>query len=216
MAFQFLVDFAAKVYVRVHSGLVTSHARRRFLDHAKVESPFYVGPQSAIYSLAPRDRIQIAEGCTIYGWLDVYEEGDLRIGPYSFIGTHSRIICSGTTRIGQGCWISDGILIFDGNHHPISARQRLVDAYEFGIKRKPPNAYSQTTSHSEVIIGDAVWIGAGAIITRGVKVGDGAIISAGSVVTSDVPAWSVAVGNPARVVKTFPEESLSIVKREGE
>ncbi|WP_047047183.1 sugar O-acetyltransferase [Vibrio mexicanus] len=54
-----------------------------------------------------------------------------------------------------------------------------------------------------ITIGDSVWIGAGAIILDGVTIGDRTIIGAGSVVTKDIPADSVAVGNPCRVVKTI-------------
>jgi acetyltransferase-like isoleucine patch superfamily enzyme len=52
-----------------------------------------------------------------------------------------------------------------------------------------------------IYIGDHVWIGGGAIILPGVTIGEGAIIGAGSVVTKDIPAWSIAVGNPAKVIK---------------
>lgn len=53
-----------------------------------------------------------------------------------------------------------------------------------------------------VIVGDDVWIGARAIILPGVNVGAHSIIGAGSVVTRDIPEWSVAVGNPAAVVRS--------------
>lgn len=56
-----------------------------------------------------------------------------------------------------------------------------------------------------ITIGADCWIGGGAIILPGVTLGDGVTIGAGSVVTRDIPARSVAVGNPARVVKTLPE-----------
>lgn len=52
-----------------------------------------------------------------------------------------------------------------------------------------------------ISIGRNVWIGGGAIVLAGVTVGDNAVIGAGAVVTRDVPADTVAVGNPARVVK---------------
>jgi acetyltransferase-like isoleucine patch superfamily enzyme len=53
-----------------------------------------------------------------------------------------------------------------------------------------------------VHIGSNVWIGARAIVLKGVTIGDGAVIAAGSVVTDDVPAGSLAAGVPARVVRT--------------
>ena len=52
-----------------------------------------------------------------------------------------------------------------------------------------------------VSIGNHVWIGAEAIILKGVTIGDGAVIGAGSVVTRDVESCAIVVGNPARVIK---------------
>jgi len=52
-------------------------------------------------------------------------------------------------------------------------------------------------------IGSGVWIGGGAIVLPGVTIGDGCVIGAGSVVTRDLPPFSLAVGNPARVVRTL-------------
>ena len=50
-------------------------------------------------------------------------------------------------------------------------------------------------------IGKNVWIGGGSIILPGVSIGDGVTIGAGSVVTHDIPPYTVAVGNPCRVIK---------------
>lgn len=59
-----------------------------------------------------------------------------------------------------------------------------------------------------VTIGDDCWIGGNVIILGGVTIGDGCTIGAGAVVTRDIPAYSVAVGSPAKVVKKVlsPEE----------
>jgi acetyltransferase-like isoleucine patch superfamily enzyme len=54
-----------------------------------------------------------------------------------------------------------------------------------------------------VVIEDRVWLGARAIVLKGVRIGHDAVIGAGAVVTSDVPPRSVAVGVPARVVRQF-------------
>lgn len=54
-----------------------------------------------------------------------------------------------------------------------------------------------------ITIGDNVWLGGGAIVLPGVTIGDNSVIGAGAVVTKDVPANSVAVGNPARVVRSI-------------
>jgi virginiamycin A acetyltransferase len=59
-------------------------------------------------------------------------------------------------------------------------------------------------------VGHDVWIGTGAVIMPGISIGDGAIIGAYSVVASDVPAYSIVAGNPARVVKLrFDEATIA-------
>lgn len=52
-----------------------------------------------------------------------------------------------------------------------------------------------------IIIGDDVWIGTGAVITKGVKIGNGAVIGVNSLITKDVPENAIVAGNPAKVIK---------------
>lgn len=54
-----------------------------------------------------------------------------------------------------------------------------------------------------IVIGDNVWLGGGVIVCPGVTIGDNSVIGAGSVVTRDIPAGVVAVGSPARVVRSI-------------
>ena len=58
------------------------------------------------------------------------------------------------------------------------------------------------SAHAPIVIGRNCWIGENSRICKGVHIGEGAIIAANAVVTKDVPAFSVAAGNPARIVKT--------------
>ena len=75
------------------------------------------------------------------------------------------------------------------------------------IKNVPPK--ERTRSH-QTIIGNDVWVGAGAIILRGIKIGDGACIAAGAVVTKDVPPYAIVGGNPAKIIKySFSKEIIS-------
>ncbi len=53
-----------------------------------------------------------------------------------------------------------------------------------------------------VVIGRDVWVGAHVMVLPGVRIGDGAVIGAGSVVTRDVPAMTIAAGNPARIIRS--------------
>ena len=64
-------------------------------------------------------------------------------------------------------------------------------------------------SKGDVIIGNDVWIGFGALILSGVRIGDGAVIGAGAVVTTDVEPYSIVIGNPARLTKKrFDDETI--------
>jgi len=64
-------------------------------------------------------------------------------------------------------------------------------------------------SDGRVVIEDDTWIGANTLILKNVRIGEGSIIGAGSVVTKDIPPYSIAVGNPAKVIKQrFTNEEL--------
>ena len=193
------------------------HARRQwspkdhkklFLEQGNIEEPITVGSSGSLSNLASdKSNVQIGKGFVTNSQITVFSKGKLKIGPYTYMG-NSQIICANDIEIGSGCFFSERILIFDGNHHPLSARQRMLDAYDLGMKGITPNPYTDTCEYSSVKIEDAVWIGINAVITSGVVIGKGSIVGAGAVVTKDIPAWSVAVGNPARVIKTMPEEDL--------
>ena len=71
-------------------------------------------------------------------------------------------------------------------------------------------------ANAEIIIGENVWIGSDVRICKGVKIGDNAIIAACSVVTKDVPANSIAAGNPARIVKEEYDINTTSINMEGQ
>ncbi len=63
------------------------------------------------------------------------------------------------------------------------------------------------SAQGRYLIGNDVWLGYDVLVMPGVKIGDGAIVAARSVVVTDVPAYSVVGGNPARIIKKrFPED----------
>jgi len=78
-----------------------------------------------------------------------------------------------------------------------------------GGGKQGTNDFHQLTARDQmpesrpVLIGDGVWIGTRAVILPGVTIGRGAVVGAGSVVTSDIAERSLAVGNPARVIRKF-------------
>jgi len=100
-------------------------------------------------------------------------------------GSHPDLV-----EIGKYVWVTAGVLIL--------CHQRDLTAYEVG---KP--VMNNPLVYKKVIIKDGAHIGIGAIIMPGVTIGEGAVIGAGAVVTNDIPPYSVAVGVPAKVIKTF-------------
>jgi maltose O-acetyltransferase len=114
-------------------------------------------------------------------------------------------------RIGARCFANFGLVALD------VAAITIGDDVQIG-----PNVQLLTPTHpvdpgarrdkweaaSPIAIGDNVWLGGGAIVLAGVTIGENTVVGAGAVVTRDLPANVVAVGNPARVVRTFePPES---------
>lgn len=108
--------------------------------------------------------------------------GDPRIGDGTWIGAFTVIDGSGGLTIGRGCDIASGAQIYTHS----SAKRCVSGRLHAEVDRAP------------VIIGDRVFIGAGAIVQMGVTIGDGAVVAAGAVVTQDVPAGAVVSGVPAR------------------
>ena len=74
--------------------------------------------------------------------------------------------------------------------------------------------YDKTYIYKDVIIEDFVWIGSRVTILPGVRIGEGAVIQAGSVVSSDIPSYAVAGGNPAKVFKYRDIEHFKKLKEE--
>jgi acetyltransferase-like isoleucine patch superfamily enzyme len=97
------------------------------------------------------------------------------------------VIIDGTAsvRIGEGVRIAPNVYINTADHE-IKADDRIAN---------------QGFVIGGVVIEDDVWVGAGAILLKGITIGKGSVIGAGSVVTKDVPPYSIAAGIPCKVIK---------------
>lgn len=121
----------------------------------------------------------ICNGCRI----TIEQGARLVLGKDSFVNENSRITACSGIRIGNGCWIGWDVNIIDSDFHSIKTNEFL----------RPKD--------TDILIEDNVWIGARAIILKGVTIGYGAVIAAGAVVTRDVPSKCIAAGNPAKIIK---------------
>ena len=114
--------------------------------------------------------------------------------------------------IGKFCQIASGVeFIMNGANHQMNA----VTTFPFytleGWNIEAP-AIEDLPLKGDTIIGNDVWIGQNATILPGVHIGDGAIIGANSVVGSDVEAYTIVAGNPARLIrKRFDDELTSLL-----
>jgi virginiamycin A acetyltransferase len=109
--------------------------------------------------------------------------------------------------IGKYCALARGVkFIMNGANHQVGG----ISTYPFSIFG---NGWEVVTPAADdwphkgdTVVGNDVWLGYDALVMPGVKIGDGAIVATRSVVVSDVPAYSVVGGNPARVIKQrFPD-----------
>lgn len=118
----------------------------------------------------------------------------IRAGKNLFINYNCTIIDTGEVTIGDNCLFAPNVSLYTAGHplHPVSRNS----AYEFG---KP------------ITIGDNVWLGGGVTVLPGVTIGANSVIGAGSVVTRDIPEWSLAVGNPCRVLRRITEDDKPLL-----
>lgn len=110
----------------------------------------------------------------------------ISIGDRTFINFNAVFLDAAPITIGADVQIGPNVQLLTPTHELDTERRRA------GWERADP-----------VTIGDNVWLGGGVIVCPGVTIGENTVVGAGSVVTKDLPAGVLAVGNPARVVRTL-------------
>ncbi|NJN29797.1 MAG: acyltransferase [Synechococcales cyanobacterium RM1_1_8] len=114
-----------------------------------------------------------------------FEGCRIELGAYTYIGPYSCLAGPGNISIGKDCLIASHCDLY-ANTHAFRDPDCLI--------RK------QGLTFKGITIGDNCWLGAGVKVLDGVTIGDGCVVGAGAVVTKDLPANSVAVGVPAKVI----------------
>jgi len=141
--------------------------------------------------------IVVGQGSLVLATVSFERDGAfLRVGSNSFIGASELIISTGIT-IGDNVLIASGCMIQDHDSHSIEAAIRRDDVKAWVEGR--PKDWS-TVKCQQIVIEEDVWVGARAIVLKGVRIGRGSIVGAGAVVTRDVTPLTRVVGNPARAV----------------
>jgi acetyltransferase-like isoleucine patch superfamily enzyme len=132
-----------------------------------------------------------------------------RIEAYPQDGRSAAVILGENVQINDYVHISGMSRVSIGNNVLIASKVYISDIshgdYSGGQQDSLPLSLPQERKlvSKEVQIGDCVWIGESVSILPGVTVGQGSIIGANSLVSKDIPAYTIAVGNPARIIKKF-------------
>ncbi len=113
------------------------------------------------------------------------------LADHANLGNFLKLRGNGGLTVGKHVMMGEDITIITQNH-----KYLCPEGYDGYIKNR-------------VVIGDYAWIGDRTIILQGVTIGMHSIIGAGSVVTKSIPPYSVAVGNPARIIKSRKESALT-------
>ncbi len=141
-------------------------------------------------------------------WLAKYEIGEWSYGRIKVLAWGQKA----NLQIGRFCSLGSGTTIFldNGEHDP-----SCVSTYPLRLAIPAVSSSASAVAGKRgVVIGNDVWVGDAATILSGVRIGNGAVVGARSVVTKDVPAYAVAAGNPARVVRLrFTAEQIAALEQ---
>lgn len=123
-------------------------------------------------------------------WLTAPAPGRIEIGSGTFLNLGVMVASLELVQIGSHCMLANGCLVTDADH-------RFDDP-------SLPITWQGFSAKGPTRIADNVWLGAHVVVTSGVSIGERSVIGANSVVTRDIPAFSVAAGVPARVLRSIP------------
>jgi acetyltransferase-like isoleucine patch superfamily enzyme len=147
-----------------------------------------------------RPAIEIGRGSSIYlgVMFDLGENGRVKIGDYVLMNG-ARVICDSEITIGNHCLISWNVVLMDTHRLSTNCSSRRLEMEQ--VPARFPRRLAQDDCARPIHIGANVWIGFESCVLPGVTIGEGAVVGARSVVTTDVPPFTVAAGNPARIIR---------------
>lgn len=147
---------------------------------------------------------RVEHGAVIRG--NTVDERGVIIGPGASVKDYALVNANrGHVRIGERTWIGPYCLIYGNGGVEIGsdvlvAGHTSINTVSHVARRTDIPMNAQGIHSDRVVVEDDVWIGLNCTILQGVTIGRGSIIGAGAVVTRDIPAGSIALGVPARVV----------------
>lgn len=178
------------------------YKHKKFQKYAEIKGDLALCARSDCTADGP-GRIKIGAHCQIFGTLHSQENGQITIGDHTVIFERSILGSVSSITVGDCVVISNHVHIYDNNNHPTSPKIRRDMCLEGFNGQAWRWRYSDS---APIVIEDNVWIGENAAILKGVTIGRGAIVASHAVVTKDVPEFTIAAGNPARIVKELSNE----------
>lgn len=208
---------AAVATVRTHRLATVSHARHlvrlvraratavRHGHDVRFGGLAFLGHRVQLVAPRGRGRLHVGPWCWLGdGTALRAHRGRVTVGPKAVLGSRVTVNAHLDIAIGAGALLADDVHLVDMDHR--------TERLDLPIR-------TQGIVTAPIDVGADVWIGRGATVLRGVAIGRGSVIGAGAVVTGDVPPFSVAVGVPARPVRSRlpagmdPEEAADRLAR---
>lgn len=142
-------------------------------------------------------------------YLDLFRPNIRKLGNYTYSAPDLSVANPIESSIGSFCSIGKGVTLGHGDH-PTDFLSTSPYFYfdNLGYKHPHKESYNEFWNCLPVKVGNDVWIGDNVFVKNGVTIGDGAIIGACAIVTKDIPPYSIAVGNPARIIKYRFEKEI--------
>jgi acetyltransferase-like isoleucine patch superfamily enzyme len=165
------------------------HALRKRADELCHRLNVVLGPRDEERDTVMRELIpDLGKDCEILSPLYVDYGAYCHIGARVFVNHGAYLMDGGSITIGDNCFIGPNLGAYTAAH-PLLPEQRNT-----GLEKASP-----------IVIGPDCWLGANVTIMPGVTIGEGCVIGACSLVTKDIPAHSLAMGSPCRVVRAITE-----------
>jgi len=178
-----------KLSFKIKKHIYTLYYKLFYFGLIKIETGGYIGKRVRIQPFFQEKKklfIHLKRRAGIKQDVIIQGSGKLIVGENSYISSFSVIGVNEHIEIGDNVMIADGVTIRDTNHNFSQLNIPMID---------------QGFSTSPVIIRNNVWIGFGAVITKGITINEGVVVGANAVVTKDVPKNAIIAGVPAKIIK---------------
>lgn len=183
--------------------LARKHPLTKYVEMGTIH-PSAIYPK-ARFAIPLGSRILIGEHSIFNGELIMFENALYQMGSRSYVGEGTKFYVTESVTLGDDVMISWDCTLLDTSMHSLNFHERSLDVLITGGYK----GYSyrdkdrSAVESGPIYIQNKVWIGLRSIILCGVTLGEGCVIGAGSVVTRNIPPWTLAAGNPAKVIRSL-------------